>query len=83
MTDEIWKNIRLYMLLVLIAIGVAVPIAVIISREYLSRFAFRIENYWWIFIVSSIGSLAIAFLSVYWQIARAAHVNPATELKKE
>ena len=80
---ELWRNIRLYMFLVLIAIAVAIPLAIVISREYLSRFAYRIENYWWIFIVASVGSLLIAFLSVYWQISRAAHTNPATELKKE
>ena len=81
--DEIWRNIRLYMILVLIAIAIAIPLSIVISREYLSRFAYRIENYWWIFLVASIGSLLIAFLSVYWQISRSAHINPAIELKKE
>lgn len=80
---EIWRNIRLYMILVVIAIAVAIPLAIVISREYLSRFAYRIDNYWWIFIVSSVGSLLIAFISVYWQISRSAHINPASELKKE
>lgn len=80
---EIWRNIRLYMILVLIAIAMAIPLSIVISREYLSRFAYRIDNYWWIFIVSSLGSLLIASLSVYWQISRSAHINPATELKKE
>ena len=81
--SEIWRNIRLYMILVLIAITVSIPLAIIISREYLSRFAYRIENYWWIFLVASVGSLLIAFLSVYWQISRSAHINPSSELKKE
>ena len=80
---EIWRNIRLYLILVLIAIAVAIPVSIVISRVYLSRFAYRIDNYWWIFIVSSVGSLLIAFFSVYWQISRSAHINPATELKKE
>ena len=80
---ETWRNIRLYMILVLVAIAIAVPLSIVISKEYLSRFAYRIDNYWWIFIVASVGSLLIAFLSVYWQISRSAHVNPATELKKE
>ena len=80
---EIWRNIRLYMILVLISIAIAIPLAIVISRDYLSRFAYRIENYWWIFIVASIGSLLIAFLSVFWQISKAAYINPSTELKKE
>ena len=80
---ETWRNIRLYMILVLIAIAIAVPLSIVISREYLARFAYRIDNYWWIFIVASVGSLLVAFLSVYWQISRSAHVNPASELKKE
>ncbi|MCH5223209.1 MAG: FtsX-like permease family protein [Muribaculaceae bacterium] len=80
---EIWRNIRLYMIMVLIAIAAAIPLAIVISREYLSRFAYRIENYWWIFIIASVGSLLTAFLSVYWQISYSAHINPAIELKKE
>ena len=80
---EIWRNISLYMILILIAIAVAIPLAIIISREYLLRFAYRIENYWWIFVVASVSSILTAFLSVYWQISRAAHINPAQELKKE
>ena len=81
--EEIRRNIRLYIILVFISILVAIPLAIIFSREYLSRFAYRIENYWWIFVVAALGSLIIAFLSVFMQISRTARLNPAVELKKE
>ena len=80
---EIMRNVRVYMMLVVTAIIIATPLSVIISREYLSRFVYRIEHYWWIFVVSGMLSLLIAFLSVIWQTTRAAATNPANELKKE
>lgn len=80
---EIKRNIRLYMIMVSVAVIMAIPISLFISRIYLSRFAYRIENYWWIFVVASVLSILVAFFSVVWQVSKAAHADPATELKKE
>ena len=61
----------------------AVGLAVWAARVYLERFAYRVENYGWVFVVAVIISLAIAFVSVIWQTLKAAKTNPAIELKKE
>ena len=50
---------------------------------YLEQFIWKLENYWWIFVVSVILSVLIALISVIWQTLRAARTNPAIELKKE
>ena len=81
--SETWRNVRSYMLLTGIACAIGIPLAVWAARVYLERFAYRVENYGWVFVVSVIISLAIAFGTVLWQTLKAAKTNPAIELKKE
>ena len=82
-SNETWRTVRSYMVLVGVACIIGIPLAIWASRLYLERFAYRIEGYGWVFIVAGIISLAIAFATVLWQTLKAARTNPATELKKE
>ena len=82
-SNETWRTVRSYMLLVVVACLIGIPLAIWASRLYLQRFAYRIEGYGWVFIVAVIISLAIALATVLWQTLQAARTNPATELKKE
>ena len=81
--SETWRNVRSYMLLTGIACAIGIPLAVWATRVYLERFAYRVENYGWVFVMAVIISLAIAFGTVLWQTLKAARTNPAVELKKE
>ncbi|MBP5420454.1 MAG: FtsX-like permease family protein [Bacteroidales bacterium] len=81
--NEIFRNIRDYMVMVVIACVVGIPLAVWAARVYLERFAYRTENYAWVFFTAVGISIAIAFVTVLWQTAKAAKTNPAEELKKE
>ena len=81
--SEAWRTIRDYMVLVGIACIIGIPIAVYAAQEYLKDFIYRLEGYWWIFVVAVLLSGAIAFASVIWQVLKAAKTNPAVELKKE
>ncbi len=65
--SETWRNVRSYMLLVGIACAIGIPLAVWAARVYLERFAYRVQNYGWVFVVAVIISLAIAFGTVLWQ----------------
>ena len=80
---EAWRSIREYMILVGIACLIGIPIAVYAVQEYLKDFIYRLEGYWWIFVVAVLITLVISLLSVLWQTLRAARTNPATEPKKE
>ena len=80
---EAWRTIREYMVLVGIACVIGIPIAVYAAQEYLKDFIYRLEGYWWIFVVAVLLTGLIAFVSVIWQTLKAAKANPATELKKE
>ena len=80
---EAWRTIREYMVLVGIACVIGIPIAVYAAQEYLKDFIYRLEGYWWIFVVAVLLTGFIAFVSVIWQVLKAAKTNPAIELKKE
>ncbi len=80
---ETLNSVRSYITMVLVACIIGVPIAVYAAGHYLEQFAYRIENYWWIFVLAVVLSFAISLLSVLWQTLKAARTNPATELKKE
>ncbi len=80
---ETLANVRSYMLLVLVACIIGVPVAVFAAGKYLEQFAYRITGYWWVFVVAVALSFLISLASVLWQTLRAARTNPATELKKE
>ncbi|MBR3012014.1 MAG: FtsX-like permease family protein [Bacteroidales bacterium] len=82
-TQETWRTVRSYMLLVGIACLIGIPLAIWAAQLYLERFAYRIDGYGWVFVMAVIISLAIAFGTVLWQTMKAAKTNPAVELKKE
>ena len=80
---EAQRTILEYMVLVGIACVIGIPIAVYAAQEYLKDFIYRLEGYWWIFVVAVLLTGLIAFVSVIWQVFKAAKTNPAIELKKE
>ena len=80
---ESQRTICEYMVLVGIACIIGIPIAVYAAQEYLKDFIYRLEGYWWIFVVAVLLTGLIAFVSVIWQVLKAAKTNPAIELKKE
>ena len=80
---EAQRTIREYMVMVGIACVIGIPIAVYAAQEYLKDFIYRLEGYWWIFVVAVLLTGLIAFVSVIWQVLKAAKTNPAIELKKE
>ncbi len=81
--SEARRTIRDYMVLVGIACIIGIPIAVYAAQEYLKDFIYRLEGYWWLFVVAVLLTGLIAFASVIWQVLKAAKTNPAVELKKE
>ena len=60
------RTIREYMVLVGIACVIGIPIAVYAAQEYLKDFIYRLEGYWWIFVVAVLLTGLIAFVSVIW-----------------
>ena len=80
---EARSSVRDYMMLVGIACVIGIPVAVYAAQEYLKDFIYRLEGYWWVFVVAVLLTGLIAFASVIWQVLKAAKTNPAEMLKKE
>ncbi|WPP50208.1 ABC transporter permease [Catalinimonas niigatensis] len=74
---------RDYIKLILIAFGVAIPIANYCITEWLQNFAYRIEVQWWLFAIPGIVILLIAAISVSSQTFKAAKRNPVDSLRYE
>ena len=83
MQSEIRRNLKEYIVMILIANAIAIPVAVLLCKRYLEDFAYRIDLHPWIFVVTVVLSFVIAIGSVLWQIVSVARVNPVMALKKE
>jgi len=74
---------RDFMVLVLVAIVIASPIAWYTMHKWLQSFYYRIDMAWWIFALAGIIALVIAFITLSMQSIKAALKNPVTSLRSE
>jgi putative ABC transport system permease protein len=72
-----------YVIWVMISIAIADPVAWYVMNKWLQKFAYRINIGWWVFALSGVLALLIAFLTVSWQSYRAAGKNPVDALRYE
>jgi putative ABC transport system permease protein len=72
-----------FLKLVLIANLIAWPIAWFSVHKWLQDFAYHINIQWWIFLVSGIVSILIAFFTVSLQSIKAAITKPVESLRSE
>jgi len=66
-----------------LAILIAAPLAVWMMNQWLADFAYRIEIRWWMFGVVGALAVAIALVTVSYQVVRAARANPVDALRSE
>ena len=69
--------------LVVAANSVAVPIAYVLSRNWLNGFAFRTTMTVWPFVIATVISILITLITVSLQAYRTAKANPVDALKYE
>lgn len=72
-----------FVLLSFIAIVIGCPVAFLMSQKFLANYAYHTELSWDIFLLTSILILAVALLTVIFQVARAAMANPVDALRNE
>ena len=72
-----------FIILVLISVAVASPIAWWAMGKWLSNYAYRTNIPWWLFVVVGCISLGIALLTVGFQAFKAATENPVKAIKSE
>lgn len=69
--------------LVFTAIIIALPLSYLIINHWLNAFAYRIDLNLWHFVAAGFGALVVAWLTVGFQVFRAAFENPITSLRSE
>jgi putative ABC transport system permease protein len=72
-----------FLKLVLIANGIAFPIAWWAANQWLQEFAYHIEVKWWVFGLAGISAIVIALFTVSFQAIKAAIANPVKSLRTE
>ncbi len=72
-----------FLKLVAVAIVIASPLAYYFMQKWLSDFAYRIDIQWWMFAISGVMAVLIAFLTVGSQAVKAALANPVKSLRSE
>lgn len=75
------KLVRTFMLYVIIAAIISIPVIYYVMNDWLTQFSYRINVYWWIYAVAAIIAILICFLSVVAQCRKAANANPINSLK--
>ncbi|WP_028664127.1 ABC transporter permease [Runella zeae] len=72
-----------FLKLVLIATLIAFPIAWYFLKDWLQKYAYRIDLEWWYFLIAAVSALVIALVTVSFQAIKAALMNPVKSLKSE
>ncbi len=72
-----------FVLLVVIALVIASPIAWYFMDQWLADFAYHIDISWWVFALAGLAAMVIALLTVGYQAVKAALMNPVKSLRSE
>jgi hypothetical protein len=72
-----------FLLLVLIALVIATPLAWWAMHSWLQDYAYPIRIEWWFFVLAGAAAILIALLTVSFQAIRAASANPVKSLRSE
>ncbi len=79
--EVLTKLVKTFMIYVVIAAALSIPIIYYVMNDWLSQFSYRISVYWWIYAASALLAIVICFISVVSQCSKAANTNPINSLK--
>jgi ABC-type antimicrobial peptide transport system permease subunit len=81
---SIWQLLtKDFVLIVLLAAFIAIPIAYYFAHSWLAGYEYRTELSWWIFLATGIVVLLITLLTVSTHVIKAATADPAKRLRAE
>ncbi len=82
--QSLWRLLSMdFVILVLIACAIAIPIAWYAMNEWLKQYEYKINIGAGVFLLVVIAAIAITLLTVSYQAIRAASVNPVKNLRTE
>ncbi len=76
-------HLKDFLKLVLLAMTIASPLAYFLGYKWLENFAYKVEMSWWLFAAATCIALFIAFVTVGFQVIKAAIANPVHSLRTE
>jgi putative ABC transport system permease protein len=71
------------MILILIAMVIAIPIAWFAMNKWLENFVYKTEMHWWVFGLAGAVTLIIALVTISLQVTKTAWANPVKNLRAE
>ena len=74
---------RDFIMLVIIALIIASPLAWLIMNNWLKEFAYRINISWWMFLLAGAIAIVIAMITVSFHAIKAAVANPVKSIRTE
>ncbi|HKZ36489.1 MAG TPA: FtsX-like permease family protein, partial [Chryseolinea sp.] len=81
---NVWKMLsKDFIVLVIIACFLSIPIAFYAMNGWLQNYDYKMEISWWVFLLASIGALIITVVTVSFQAIKAAMMNPVKSLRSE
>ena len=81
---DLWAMLsKDFVVLVTISLFIAVPVAWYFLSTWLTKYEYRTEIAWWIFVVAGAGALLITLATVSYQSIKAALANPVKSLRTE
>jgi len=72
-----------FLMLVVVAIIIASPVAWYFSNQWLQDFAYKINLSWWVFVIAAFTALLIALITISFQAIKTARANPVKSLRSE
>lgn len=72
-----------FLVLVIISIIIATPVAWYAMTKWLQDFVYKVEMQWWMFALSGVAAVLIAFITISFQSIKAAIANPVKSLRSE
>jgi len=80
----LWRLLsRDFLVLVVISLLIAIPVAWYFMSNWLLRFEYRTSMPGWIFVLSAAGAMVITLLTVSYQSIKAAMANPVKSIRTE
>jgi putative ABC transport system permease protein len=81
---RLWNSfVKEFVLLLALSFIVAIPISLIIMRNWLASFDYRTEISPYLFLLGIILSLIFALIAISWKILKAVRMNPVKNLRVE
>jgi putative ABC transport system permease protein len=82
--NSLWRMLsKDFVILVLIACLIAIPLAYYALMDWLQRYEYRTEISWWTIALSGFSALIITLVTVSYQAIKAALANPVRSLRSE